>query len=141
MKWPSIPQACLSCQSHRKHSLFPRTLFFDCKLCSNNILIVWKQFLLSLSYQQATNMFVQPCKERKRKQTRLCITKNLLKLSFPFSEVPLSIPTRPIINHDVLCLCHINPIKFPSVARCPKQDGRRYRSKMGAGRKHSPPPL
>ena len=94
-----------------------RTLFFGVKLCLNNRSIVWKHFRLSLSYQQAINMFIHPCKERKRKPTtlysammvamvELCITKNLLKHSFPVCEVPPSIPASPIIDHDVLSLSY-----------------------------------
>ena len=147
---PSIPQARLSCQLHTKLSLFPRTLFFDVKLRSNNMSIVWKQFPLSLSYQEAINMFIHPCKGRKRKQTTLysammvamvvlSIAKNLLKLSFPVCEEPPSMPGCPIIDHNVLFLCCINLIKFTSFARLTKQDGRRYKNKTGACQKHSFP--
>ena len=82
----------LSCQSHTKLSLFPRTLFFDDKL-------FLKQYVdcleaVSPFITQAVNMFIHPCKGRKRKQTtlysammvamvELSITKNLLKLFHP----------------------------------------------------------
>ena len=46
LKLSSFPQACLSCHSYTKHSLFPRNLFFDVKFMSKNISI---------------NTFIHPC--------------------------------------------------------------------------------
>ena len=88
---------------------------------------------------------------RKRKQKTLysaiimaamlepCITKHLLKHLFPVCKAHLSIPTCPVINHNVLLFCCFNPIKFTFFARLAKHDGRKCKSMTGARWKHSFP--
>ena len=85
--------------SHTKHSLFPRTLFFDVKLCSNNMSIFGSSFPFHLAInRQSTCLFILARKESVNKQ---------LPVSFPVFEVPPFIPACPIINHDVLSVCSL----------------------------------